>query len=201
MTETLDLTSLEDEDTTDIDRKILNFFDKTLAETLSPEAVANNIDKLFSDMLLANKDSNDKNVAETFLWDLWGAYLRDDWQGPVEYDDEVPELAVQPWTRLNSFAARMLGRSWTEVGVMYLAIWELRDTLEEDIEGADLSTRVAVVSEWIQHAGSVLFDEISRWTSAAESQEKGNEMKPGKIVRRKLERYIGEMGVLEAKAS
>ncbi|KAF2787274.1 hypothetical protein K505DRAFT_421878 [Melanomma pulvis-pyrius CBS 109.77] len=230
MDEVVDLASLENETTTELERKIIKIFRSLFDGDLIPEDVARKIDGLCSDTVLPNGEGDEKITTETFLWNLWtlvnqivqecptsnldsivevlqhlrgissrdvdqwgisrslwkdlpffAAYLRDDWQGPVEFEGESKDLAVKRWIRLNSFAARMLGRSWTDLGLLHFAIWELRDTLEEDVDEEDLLTRIAVAFEWIQHAGSVLFDSISSWTSAVETPREDVSMKPGSL--------------------
>jgi hypothetical protein len=85
---------------------------------------------------------------------------------------------VRRWIRLNSFAARMLGRSWTGLGLLHLAIWELRDTFEEDVDEVELATRVTIALEWISQAGSVLFD---KFRNATAENSDGTSIKPGKL--------------------
>lgn len=78
----------------------------------------------------------------------------------------------------------MLGKSLTELRLLHLAIRQLRNILEEVITNeTDLSTRIAIVSEWIQHAGQVLFDTISSWAWSIERLGGGSgvTLEPGSL--------------------
>lgn len=65
--------------------------------------------------------------------------------------------AIAEWVSLNSFAARVLGgslQSWEN-----FAIWELRDSLEEDPASSTArDAHLATASQWFIYAGKVLYD-------------------------------------------
>ncbi|KAM0466043.1 hypothetical protein ACHAPV_000996 [Trichoderma viride] len=90
---------------------------------------------------------------------LFGAVMREAWNGTPNYDNSPEDATkIAQWKSLNSFAARLLGssvESWTN-----FALWELRDGLEEPLESQQAKdTHLITASEWITHAGKVLYDE------------------------------------------
>lgn len=82
---------------------------------------------------------------------------------------------LQKWKSLNSFAARAYGKGivqWRN-----FAVWELRAALEEDFDNAAaLEYHMAIVKEWVLHAGNRIFED-ARTTCNDDSKV----LKPGSL--------------------
>ncbi|PTB44074.1 hypothetical protein M441DRAFT_340886 [Trichoderma asperellum CBS 433.97] len=90
---------------------------------------------------------------------LFGAVMREAWNATPTFDNSLGDATtIAQWKSLNSFAARLLGssvQSWTN-----FALWELRQGLEEPLSSQQAKdTYLITTSEWITHAGKVLYDE------------------------------------------
>ncbi|GAB1198424.1 hypothetical protein APSETT444_007743 [Aspergillus pseudonomiae] len=75
------------------------------------------------------------------------------------------EEKIKEWISLNSFVARLLSLGlapWIN-----LAVWALRDALEEESSGRKVECDIAVAREWFNHGGPVLRQQ----TMAAENKE------------------------------
>ncbi|KAK3689210.1 hypothetical protein B0T22DRAFT_440702 [Podospora appendiculata] len=98
-----------------------------------------------------------------------GAMMRDKWVDPTfewhPEDEELEPYTLSNWLNLNSFVARLHGS-----GVFLtnsFAVWQLREGLEDDLVEAKgncspaeaVDNRIAVVSEWLVHAGPALLKE------------------------------------------
>ncbi|KAK1251939.1 hypothetical protein MKX07_007418 [Trichoderma sp. CBMAI-0711] len=117
------------------------------------------------------------------LWSdlpLFGAVMREAWNGNPDFNSSPEDAAkIAQWLSLNSFAARLLGASaqaWTN-----FALWELRDGLEEPLPNDHArDTRLLTASEWIIHAGRVLYDEV-RNNNQLNDQE-ARALRPGSLL-------------------
>ncbi|CAM1501928.1 Fc.00g039120.m01.CDS01 [Cosmosporella sp. VM-42] len=117
--------------------------------------------------MLQNLKALDKGTIE--IWDdphdLWGSLpifgpsMREEWNFSIIL--AKPE-DLAPWISLNSFAARLHGRS---VHSCYsFAVWEFREAFETDYSSDALTPakrdcNLATTSQWILHAGPVLYEE------------------------------------------
>lgn len=76
-------------------------------------------------------------------------------------DSEFP-LRLSAWKSVNSFVSRLVGAGFTQV--INLAIWEIREALEEapTKEGPLMDCRVWIAAEWIANSSEVLRNEMMR---------------------------------------
>ncbi|KAM0252878.1 hypothetical protein ACHAQJ_007508 [Trichoderma viride] len=111
---------------------------------------------------------------------LFGAVMREAWNAAPEFNNSPDQATkIAQWISLNSFAARLLGssvQSWTN-----FALWELRDRLEEPLPSEQArDTHLTTASEWITHAGKVLYDEARK--GAQLDEEKVQSLRPGSLL-------------------
>ncbi|OGM48027.1 hypothetical protein ABOM_002679 [Aspergillus bombycis] len=103
---------------------------------------------------------------DTKLWvdlPLLGPEMREAWN--LTPTGNEAEEKIKEWINLNSFVARLLSLGlapWTN-----LAVWALRDALEEESSGRKVECDIAVAREWFKHGGPVLRQQ----TMAAENKE------------------------------
>ncbi|KAB8259245.1 hypothetical protein BDV32DRAFT_59714 [Aspergillus pseudonomiae] len=103
---------------------------------------------------------------DTKLWadlPLLGPEMREAWN-LIPTGNEAEEK-IKEWISLNSFVARLLSLGlapWIN-----LAVWALRDALEEESSGRKVECDIAVAREWFNHGGPVLRQQ----TMAAENKE------------------------------
>ncbi|KAE8377978.1 hypothetical protein BDV26DRAFT_262487 [Aspergillus bertholletiae] len=94
---------------------------------------------------------------------LLGPQMREAWN-LLPTGNEAEEK-VKEWINLNSFVARLLSLGlapWNN-----LAVWALRDALEEESSGRKADCDIAVAGEWFKHGGAFLRQQ----TLVAENQE------------------------------
>ncbi|KAE8353402.1 hypothetical protein BDV28DRAFT_148139 [Aspergillus coremiiformis] len=106
---------------------------------------------------------------DTRLWidlPLLGPEMREAWnEVPTANEAAQSGEKVKDWVNLNSFVARLLAldaQQWTT-----LAVWALRDALEEESSGPKLDCNLTVAREWFKHSGLVLRQQ----TMAMENKE------------------------------
>ncbi|KJZ78477.1 hypothetical protein HIM_01868 [Hirsutella minnesotensis 3608] len=121
---------------------------------------------------------------KTKVWSelpMLGPCMRDAWNMRPKLDgSEKDEAAVNEWTSLNSFAARMFGQdlqSWVN-----FAIWEMRAALEEQSPESSTAkdASLATACEWIVHAGKALHEQGRQVQKLDAMEERA--LKPGKLL-------------------
>ncbi|KAE8168208.1 hypothetical protein BDV40DRAFT_251517 [Aspergillus tamarii] len=103
---------------------------------------------------------------DTKLWvdlPLLGPEMREAWN-LIPTGSEAEEK-IKEWINLNSFVARLVSLSLAPW--IALAVWALRDALEEESVGRKADCDIAVAREWFKHGGPVLRQE----TMATENKE------------------------------
>ena len=82
---------------------------------------------------------------------------------------------ITAWISLNSFAARLHGQSVHSC--TNFAIWEFRTALEDEHPSSTFTQNkqdcmLATTSQWILHAGSVLYEEARNPSELSETQKR-----------------------------
>ncbi|KAJ5156937.1 uncharacterized protein N7482_008037 [Penicillium canariense] len=95
--------------------------------------------------------------------ELWSDFpiLRPCLRDHLEYIGEPDPDGIAEWINQNSFMARLLGKDLLNWDT--LVIWMMRDALEEEPpqEQIVLDCYIAVVVQWITHAGETIFSQLS----------------------------------------
>ncbi|KEY70808.1 hypothetical protein S7711_11482 [Stachybotrys chartarum IBT 7711] len=86
--------------------------------------------------------------------------LRERWELRATEGDEAVVARLETWKNINSFVSRLVGSGFTQV--FYLAIWEIRQGLEEPATKtkALLNCRVWIATEWILCCSKVLLENM-----------------------------------------
>ncbi|KAJ5483989.1 hypothetical protein N7539_005785 [Penicillium diatomitis] len=145
---------------------------------------------------------------EAFLWSLWGLIIQvmrlvpprhpgqDQMISLLQSLSELPARSLEIWGQFtpdigqadpdgisewinqNSFMARLVGKgllSWDT-----LIVWMMRDVLEDDLPQEEMvqDCYISVASEWITHAGTTIYNQLS---SQEMTEQQKRVMKGGKL--------------------
>ncbi|KAF7714642.1 Uncharacterized protein PECH_007199 [Penicillium ucsense] len=111
---------------------------------------------------------------------LWSDFpiLRPCLRDHLDYIGQADPDGISEWINQNSFMARLVGKgllSWDT-----LIVWMMRDVLEDDLPQEEMvqDCYISVASEWITHAGTTIYNQLS---SQEMTEQQKRVMKGGKL--------------------
>ncbi|KAI2789056.1 hypothetical protein POX_e07083 [Penicillium oxalicum] len=117
--------------------------------------------------------------------ELWSDFpiLRPCLRDHLDYVGQADPDGISEWINQNSFMARLVGKGLLRWDT--LIVWMMRDVLEDELPQEQIvqDCYISVASEWVTHAGSAIYSQLSdqEMTDQQKRVMKGGKLYTGKV--------------------